>query len=179
LALDSVHPTLVPLQNALTGITDITLTSARRMATMVLIGSPMDSLSERAPGTVDTVDTMDAGSDEISMTAGMATLGVANSATALDVEVMEERVFAANAASGAVNLTVAVSAAANLMAAASEAAKLTVEAVSAAEAVHEVEVSVEAALEAVAALEVEASAAVAPVAEAVHMVEDTGRLCAN
>lgn len=172
------QPMWVRLRNARTGITDTILTTALLMATTALIGSPTDSLSGRAPGTVDTVDIMDAALG-ISMTAGMATLGVANSATALDVEVMEERVFAANAASGAVNLTVAVSAAANLMAAASEAANLTVEAVSAAEAVREVEVSVEAALEAVAALEVEASAAVAPVAEAVHMVEDTGRLCAN
>lgn len=131
-ALDPAQLTLLRLRNARTGITDIILTSARRMATTGPIGFPADSLSARVLGTADMdttvavtdeismkIDTMDAGIDGITMTAGEITMAVVNSAATLDVEITGERVFGANAASvakvasGAVNLTDAVSAAVN------------------------------------------------------------------
>jgi len=146
------------------GITDITLMNVRLTATMALNGSLTDSLSARAPGTADTVDTMDAGSG-ISMIAGMISVDVVDFAATLDVEVSEERdsaedaVSVAKEASGAANLTVEVSAVK-----ASEAANRTVEAVSVAVTAHEVGALV---------------AAVAPTAEAAPMVEDIGKLCLN
>ncbi len=161
-------------------IMDIPLTNVRLTATMALNGSPTDSLSARAPGTADTVDTMDAGSG-ISMTAGTITMDVVDSAAILDVEVTEERVSAANVAGVAILVNAAsevasvVSTAANLTAEvsaakASEVANRTVEVVSVAVTGHEVEAS------AAAAHEAGASAAVDPTAEAARMVEDIGKV---
>jgi hypothetical protein len=159
---------------------DIPLTNVRLTATTALNGSPTDSLSARAPGTADTVDTMDAGSG-ISMTAGTITMDVVDSAAILDVEVTEERVSAANVAGVAILVNAAseaasvVSTAANLTAEvsaakASEVANRTVEVVSVAVTAHEVGAS------AVAAHEAGASAAVDPTAEAARMVEDIGKV---
>jgi hypothetical protein len=151
------------------GITENPLTRARLMATTALSGFLTDSLSEPAPGTVDTVGIMDAGLDKVSMTAGTTSVGVVSSVATLDVEDTGERVSAANAASEAENLMAEASA------------------VKAASAVvnHTAEVSeVEAASEAVnrtaeAAREVEATAAADPTVEAAHMVEVTARLLPN
>ena len=129
------------------------------MATTALIGSTTDSLLGRAPGTVDTVDIMDAALG-ISMTADTATLGVVNSAATLDVAVTEERVFAANAGS-AVKVA---SGEANPMGAAS-AANRTTEA-SAAKGV------LEAGNLTAAVISV---AEAAPMAEAARVVEDAGK----
>src|SRR5712672_192621 len=160
-------------------IMDIPLTNVRLTATMALNGSPTDSLSARAPGTADTVDTMDGGSG-ISMTTGTITMDVVDSAAILDAEVTEERVSAANVAGVAILVNAAsevasvVSTAANLTAEvsaakASEVANRTVEVVSVAVTAHEVEASA-------AAHEAGASAAVDPTAEAARMVEDIGKV---
>src|SRR5258708_10360864 len=102
-------------------IMDIPLMNVRLTATIALNGSPTVSLSARARGTVDTVDTMDAGSG-ISMTAGTITMDVVDSAAILDVEVTEEKVSAANVDGAAILVNAAsevasvVSTAANLTA---------------------------------------------------------------
>lgn len=170
--LDSVQLTLLRLQYARMDITDIPLMNVRLTATMALNGSPTDSLSARAPGTADTVDTMDAGSG-ILTTAGMISVDVVDSAATLGVEATEERDSAENAvsvakeASGAANLAAEVSAVKP-----SEVANRTVEVVSVAVTAHAVEVLV-------AVHEVEATEAVASTAEADRTVEDTGKLCLN
>ena len=145
------------------GTMDITLMNVRLTATMALNGSPTDSLSARALGTADTVDTMDAGSG-ISMTAGMISVDVVDSAATLGVEATGEKdsegtaVSMAKEASGAANLTSEVSAVK-----ASEVANRTVEAV----------------FVAVTAREVEVTEAVAPTEAAARTVEDTGELRFN
>ncbi len=96
--------------------------NVRLTATMALNGSPTDSLSARAPGTADTVDTMDGGSG-ISMTAGAITTDVVDSAAILDTEVTEERVSAANV----VGVAILVNAASEAASVASTAANLTAE----------------------------------------------------
>src|SRR5258706_15944759 len=92
------------------GTTDIPLMNVRLTATMALNGSPTDSSSVRALGTADTVDTMDAGSG-ISMTAGMISVDVVDSAATLGVEAMEERDSAENAAGVAILMNAASEAA--------------------------------------------------------------------
>jgi hypothetical protein len=156
--------------------------NVRLTATMALNGSPTDSLSARALGTADTVDTMDAGSG-ISMAAGMISVDVVDSAAILDVEATEERDSAGTAAGVAILMNAAseaasvVSTAANLTAEvsavkASEVANRTVEVVSVAVTAHAVEVLV-------AVHEVAATEAVASTAEADRTVEDTGKLRLN
>lgn len=149
-------------------IMDIPLTNVRLTATMALNGSPTDSLSARAPGTADTVDTMDAGSG-ISMTAGTITMDVVDSAAILDVEVTEERVSAAN------GVAILVNAASEVASVVSTAANLTAE-VSAAKASEVANRTVEVVSVAVTAHEAGASAAVDPTAEAARMVEDIGKV---
>jgi len=134
---------------------------------MALNGSPMVSLSARALGTADTVDTTDAGSG-ISTTAGMITMDVVDSAVTLDVEATEERVFAGNAA----GVAILMNAASEVESVVSMAANRAVEAVSVAVAAHEEEALV-------AVHEVEATEAEAPTAEADRTVEDTGKLRFN
>ena len=151
-------------------IMDIPLTNVRLTATMALNGSPTDSLSARAPGTADTVDTMDAGSG-ISMTAGTITMDVVDSAAILDVEVTEERVSAANVA----GVAILVNAASEVASLVSTAANRTAE-VSVAKASEVANRTVEVVSVAVTAHEVEASAAVDPTAEAARMVEDIGKV---
>jgi len=151
-------------------IMDIPLTNVRLTATMALNGSPTDSLSARAPGTADTVDTMDAGSG-ISMTAGTITMDVVDSAAILDAEVTEERVSAANVA----GVAILVNAASEVASVVSTAANRTAE-VSAAKASEVANRTVEVVSVAVTAHEVEASAAVDPTAEAARMVEDIGKV---
>src|SRR5712671_838285 len=151
-------------------IMDIPLTNVRLTATMALNGSPTDSLSARAPGTADTVDTMNGGSG-ISMTAGTITMDVVDSAAILDAEVTEERVSAANVA----GVAILVNAASEAASVASTAANLTAE-VSAAKASEVANRTVAVVSVAVTAHEVEASAAVDPTAEAARMVEDIGKV---
>lgn len=151
-------------------IMDIPLTNVRLTATMALNGSPTDSLSARAPGTADTVDTMDAGSG-ISMTAGTITMDVVDSAAILDAEVTEERVSAANVA----GVAILVNAASEVASVVSTAANRTAE-VSAAKASEVANRTVAVVSVAVTAHEVEASAAVDPTAEAARMVEDIGKV---
>jgi hypothetical protein len=125
---------------------------------------------------------MDAGSG-ISMTAGMISVDVVDSAAILDVEATEERDFAGTAAGEAILMNAAseaasvVSTEANLTAEvsaakASEVANRTVEVVSVAVTAHAVGVLV-------AVHEVEATEAVAPTVEADRTVEDTGKLRLN
>ena len=125
---------------------------------------------------------MDGGSG-ISMTAGLITVDVVDSAATLGAEVTEERVFAGTAAGVAILMNAAseaasvVSTEANLTAEvsaakASEVANRAVEVVSVAVTAHAVGVLA-------AVHEVEATEAVAPTAEADRTVEGTGKLRLN
>jgi hypothetical protein len=144
------------------GITDITLTLARRTAITVLIGFPAACSSARAPGMADMVTT---GGDfaGIGTTAGVASTNVANSAATL-AGASDERVFAANTVSAAMTF------AAGAAKVASEAANPTVEASAVNPTVGEVSMVVKATVAAVSMVVVKATVAAA------RMVEDTAKI---